>query len=71
IEFDIEFGFIKNIVKKSYRSAVVTVWDGRDFRLRGSNDVDEDNKGIFIILEDGDEVEVDWDDFARAEFNRK
>lgn len=71
IEFDIEFGFINNIVKKSYRSAVVTVWDGRDFRLRGSNDVDEDNKGIFIILEDGDEVEVDWDDFARAEFNRK
>lgn len=71
IEFDIEFGLIKEIAKKSYRSSVVTVWDGRSFRLRGSNDVDEDNKGIFVTLADGDEVEIDWEDFSRVEFDRK
>lgn len=71
IEFDIEFGLIKQIEKKSYRSAVVTVSDGRMFRLRGSNDVDEDNKGVFVKTDDGDEVEVDWEDFARVEFARK
>ena len=71
VEFDIEFGLIKEIKKKSYRSSIVTVWDGRSFRLRGSNDVDEDNKGIFITTADGNETEVDWEDFDRVEFVRK
>jgi hypothetical protein len=70
VNFDIEFGFIKTIEKKSYRSSFVTIWDGRSFRLRGSNDVDEDNKGIFVTLSDGDEVEIEWEDFDRVEFAR-
>jgi hypothetical protein len=69
VEFDIEFGLIKQIRKRSYRSSIVTVSDGREFRLRNSNDVDEDNKGIFITLSDGDEVEVYWEDFDRVEFS--
>ena len=69
IEFDIEFGLIKEIKKRSYRSSVVTVSDGREFRLRDSNDVDEDNKGIFITLSDGEEVEVEWEEFDRVEFD--
>ncbi len=71
IEFDIEFGLIKEIEKKGYRSCVVTVQDGRTFRLRGSNDVDEDNKGIFVLPDDGDEVEIDWDDFEKLTFTRR
>ncbi len=70
VEFDIEFGLIKAIEKKSYRSSLVTVADGREFRLRGSNDVDEDNKGIFVKLDNGDKAEVTWDDFDRVEFRR-
>ncbi|MFH1687195.1 MAG: hypothetical protein ABIE70_06685 [bacterium] len=70
IEFDIEFGLIKEIKKRSYRSSVVIVSDGREFRLRDSNDVDEDNKGIFITLDDGEEVEVEWAEFDRVEFDR-
>ncbi len=70
VEFDFEFGFVKQIEKKSYRSAIVTVLDGRTFRVSGSNDVDEDNKGIFILRSDGDEVEVDWEEFERVEFSR-
>lgn len=71
VQFDVEFGYVKEIEKKSYRSCVVTVLDGRSFRLRGSNDVDEDNKGVFVTLDNGDEVEVEWDDFERLTFDNK
>jgi hypothetical protein len=70
MEFDVEFGLIKSIEKKSYRAVTVTVWDGRSFALRGSNDVNEDNKGIFITMSDDDEVEIDWDEFERVEFKK-
>ena len=70
IEYDIEFGQIKSIEKRSYRSAIVTVWDDRSFTLKGSNDVDDDNKGIFVLLDDGEEVEVDWEDFEKVEFKK-
>ena len=68
VEFDIEFSKIKEIKKKSYRSSIVVLRNGDSYRLRGSNDVDEDNKGIFIETSDGDEVEVSWDEFERVEF---
>ena len=68
VEFDIEFGKIKEIQKRSYRSSTVTLWDGRSFRLSGSNDVDDDNKGIFVMTDDGDEVEVEWDEFDKVVF---
>jgi len=70
MDFDIEFGLIKQIEKKSFRASIITVWSGREFTLRGSNDVDEDNKGIFITLDDGDEVIIDWDEFERVEFKK-
>ena len=70
VEFDIELGLVKSIKKGSRNSSIVTVWDDRSFRLRGSNDVDEDNKGIFVTLPDGDDVEIEWEDFDRLEFSR-
>ncbi len=70
VEFDIEFGKIARIKKKSHRSSLVTLADGRQFRLRGSNDVDDDNGGIFITLDDGEEVEVDWDEFDYVNFDK-
>lgn len=69
IEFDIEFGLIKKIEKKSQRTSIITTLDGRTFKLRGSNDVDVDNKGIFIETTD-DEVELDWDEFSYVEFKK-
>lgn len=68
VDFDIEFGKIAKIEKKSYRSSIVTLKNGLEIRMRGSNDVDEDNKGIFITTSDGEEIEVDWEDFERVEF---
>lgn len=69
-EFDIEFGAIQKIEKRSHTSSVVTLVDGREFRLRGSNDVDGDNKGIIVIRDDGSPVEIDWREFASVEFKR-
>jgi hypothetical protein len=70
VEFAIEFGQIKQIQKDSYRSATVTLWDGREFRLQGSNDVDEDNSGISIEQTGGKDEYVDWDEFDRVEFTK-
>jgi hypothetical protein len=71
VDFKIEFGFIKQIEKNSRRTSDVTMLDGRAFRLGGSNDVDEDNKGIIVSQAGGKEVFVDWEDFARAVFDNK
>jgi hypothetical protein len=67
VEIDVEFGNIKSIEKASRRSCRVTLKDGRVFKLRGSNDVDSDNKGI-IIYSNNEEIFVDWEDFDMVEF---
>lgn len=70
VDFSIEFSNIEKIEKNSRRGSEVTLRDGRVFRLRDSNDIDDDNKGI-IVLVDGDkddEVFIDWDDFESAVF---
>jgi hypothetical protein len=65
IEMDIPFSAIASIEKSSQRGATVTVKNGGSYLLRGSNDVDEDNKGILITSDNGKTEEVDWYDFAK------
>jgi len=68
IDFEIEFGNIKSIERSSSRSSLVTLLDGRSLKLRDSNDVDRDNKGIFV--DDGDDIMlIDWDEFEKVEFD--
>lgn len=67
IELDIEFGLIKSVEKISSRTSKVTLKDGRTFKLRNSNDIDSDNRGIFIS-DKGLEEMVEWDEFRRVEF---
>jgi hypothetical protein len=64
----VEFANIKLIERHSRRGAVVTTKAGRNILLKGSNDVNSENNGIIVKLADGDEVEVDWYDFVKAEF---
>jgi hypothetical protein len=68
VEMDIELGNINVIRRKGCCSAIITLWDGHEFKVKGSNDVDEENKGIFVILDSGEEIEIDWDDFDYVEF---
>ena len=60
--------------RDSSRSAQVTLLDGRVLLMEGSNDVNEDNKGIMIQVDDapgaldGGWVLVSWDDFRELRF---
>ena len=68
VEIDVEFAQITEIEKVSSRSCRVTTRSGNTFKLSGSNDVNDENKGIFVTTEDGDEIELDWYDFDKVVF---
>ncbi|SYZ73220.1 conserved hypothetical protein [Candidatus Zixiibacteriota bacterium] len=67
VDMAIEFGEVKSIEKISSRTSLVTLKDGRSFRLKGSNDIDSGNRGIFV--DSGkDKTWINWDEFEKAEF---
>jgi hypothetical protein len=68
LDIVVEFANIKLIERHSRRGAVITTKAGRNILLKGSNDVNSENNGIIVKLDDGDEVEIDWYDFEKAEF---
>ncbi|MCX5752056.1 MAG: hypothetical protein NTW97_00260 [Candidatus Krumholzibacteria bacterium] len=70
VTFDIEFGNVKEIKPVGFHAATVTLWDGRSFKLRGTNDVDDDNNGIYVKTSDGKKIEIEWDEVDRVEFAR-
>ncbi len=70
ISYVIPFSNIKRIERNSRRSATVTLLNGQEIVLSGSNDVDRDNKGILVELESGGEMEFDWNDFDSVEFHK-
>jgi hypothetical protein len=71
LDVEVEFSEIAQIEKISSRSAKVTTKNGNNFKLSGSNDVNKENKGIFVTTKDGDEIELDWDDFDKVIFKEK
>lgn len=71
VEFDVELGRVAVIERRGRRSAQVTLWDGRVFELEGSNDVDDGNKGIFVVDDRDDVSAVAWEDFREVRFERR
>ena len=65
----IEMGRIKSIERRSRSSSRVTLRDGREMVLDGTNDVDSDNRGIFVDDERYGRVLVGWDAFDRVDFS--
>lgn len=82
VELDVEFGRIRQIDTTGDGLVRVTLLDGRSFELSGSNDVDGDNRGIFVFPNAGpgeregvgqegtDWHHVAWEDFREARFRR-
>lgn len=68
-DVEIEFGNIRSIKRRSSSSCMVILKDGREFTLRGTNDVDDDNRGIYIEDKRYGKVEVQWDEFKEVVFN--
>ncbi|MBL7191692.1 hypothetical protein ISS30_08345 [bacterium] len=63
----IKFGKIKSIEKDSYHSSKVVTYTGKSIILRGTNDVNNENRGIVIVDERYGRVEVPWNDFEKLE----
>jgi hypothetical protein len=64
----IEFGDIAAI--RRYRSgALVTMRSGGDRYLRGTNDVNSDNRGIVVIVDGVGSVKIGWQDFDGVTFS--
>lgn len=65
----LEMGNLRSIEKRSRRSSRVQLADGREMDLSGTNDVDDDNRGVYV--EDGrfGRVLVPWGAFERLDFS--
>lgn len=68
-DLSIRMGRIRRIERASSRSSRVTLDDGRELRLDGTNDVDDDNRGIWVEDESIGRVLVSWDAFESVDFD--
>ncbi len=68
-EMSIEMGKIRSIERHTSDSSRVVLKTGRELVLEDSNDVDSDNRGIFVEDERYGRVLVEWDAFERLEFS--
>lgn len=63
----IAFGDIKEISK--YRDgSKVMLRSGREYYLRGSNDVDSGNRGVIVSVEGTGKISIPWKAFEKVEF---
>ena len=67
-DMSIAMGKIQSIERLSGRSSRVTLRSGRAFDLRGSNDVNSENRGIYVEDPRYGRVLVKWDGFESVHF---
>jgi hypothetical protein len=67
-DFDVELSNVARIERIDDQSALVILRDGRTFQLSGSNDVNEENKGVFVTDESGEVRVVVWSDLEGVSF---
>lgn len=68
-EMSIEMGNIRSIERHTSNSSRVVLKSGREMVLEDSNDVDSNNRGIFVDDERYGRVLVEWDAFERLDFS--
>lgn len=67
-DVSLRMGAIQAIERRSGRSSRVTLRDGRELVLDGTNDVDSDNRGIYVEDPRFGRVLISWDAFERVDF---
>ncbi len=66
---EIEMGKIRSITRRGRHSSIVELKDGREMRLRGTNDVNNENRGIMVEDRRFGRVTVPWDEFDAVTFD--
>ena len=67
-DMDIKFANISKI-KKVSRGSQITTKSGRSFKLKGSNDVNDDNRGIIVNIPGQGRIDIPWDEFDEVTFS--
>ncbi len=70
MDFDIEFGAIREIEKNGPDRVVVSLLGGRTLEIEDSNDVAEGNRGIFVKPPGRPRRLIRWRDLDRVVFVR-
>jgi hypothetical protein len=71
VVYDVELAKVRHIRREGGRGSTVTLTDGRVLDLEGSNDVNEDNKGIYVTPAGRETVLVRWDEFREVTFDQR
>ena len=67
-DVSLKMGTIRSIEKRGSDSSTVTLVDGRRLVLDDTNDVDDDNRGIYVEDPRYGRVLIEWRAFARVDF---
>jgi hypothetical protein len=67
-DVSIRFGEIQSIEKRG-RGSFVKTKSGRELYLTGSNDVDEDNRGVLVVVPEIGIIKFSWDAFEKVTFS--
>lgn len=68
-EVSLPMGEIRSIEKQGRNSSKVVLRDGRTLVLRGTNDVDSSNRGIYVSDSRFGRALVNWETFRRVDFD--
>ena len=69
-DMTIQFGKIESI-ERDGRGSKVTLRSGREFYLTGSNDVNNENRGIIVNMPGQGRVDIEWRDFRKVTFRKE
>jgi hypothetical protein len=68
-KLSLRFDTLRSIARRSDDSARVTLLDGRDLALSGTEDVGDGNRGIYVDDRRYGRVLISWDAFERIDFS--
>jgi len=66
-DFSIKFEKIRSI-ERDGRGSTLNLKSGRSIWLEGTNDVNDDNRGIIVTIEGVGRVDIPWDEFKKVSF---